>query len=84
MTKTAKYNFYTMNIIESIAPFDIETRKGFDFHHIEDALATVDDVEKTKPEFVYEIIAMKLVILLWSTIHIKKRTRRTNVCAFPK
>ena len=61
MTKTAKYNFYTMNIIESIAPFDIETRKGFDFHQIENALATVDEVEKTKPEFVYEIIAMKLV-----------------------
>ena len=50
-----------MNIIESIAPFDIETRKGFDFHQIENALATVDEVEKTKPEFVYEIIAMRLV-----------------------
>ena len=41
-----------MNIIESIAPFDVETRKGFDFHQIENALATVDEVEKkVLPEF---------------------------------
>lgn len=50
-----------MNIIESIAPFDVETRKGFDFHQIVNALATVDEVEKMKPEFVYEKIAMELV-----------------------
>ena len=50
-----------MNIIESIAPFDVETRKGFDFHEIVNALATVDEVEKMKPEFVYEKIAMELV-----------------------
>lgn len=50
-----------MNIIESIAPFDIETRKGFDFHQIVNTLATVDEVEKMKPEFVYEKIAMELV-----------------------
>ena len=50
-----------MNIIESIAPFDVETRKGFDFYQIESALATVDEIEKKKPDFVYEIIAMKLV-----------------------
>lgn len=50
-----------MNIIESIAPFDIETRKGFDFYQIESSLATVDEIEKRKPDFGYEIIAMKLV-----------------------
>ena len=50
-----------MNIIESIAPFDVEIRKGFDFHQIVNALATVDEVEKMKPEFVYEKIAMELV-----------------------
>ena len=50
-----------MTIIESIAPFDIETRKGFDFYQIESSLATVDEIEKRKPDFGYEIIAMKLV-----------------------
>lgn len=50
-----------MNIIESIAPFDVENRKGFDFHQVESALVTVGEAEKAKPEFMYEITAMKLV-----------------------
>ena len=50
-----------MNIIESIAPFDVETRKGFDFHEIVNALYTVDYVVIMNPEFVYEKISMEFV-----------------------
>ena len=50
-----------MNIIGSIAPFDVETRKGFDPHQVGSALETIEEEEKTKPEFMYEITAMRLV-----------------------
>lgn len=50
-----------MDITEALAPFDIEGKKNFSYLDVDTALTAVDESEKSKPEYEYEMTAMRLM-----------------------
>ena len=50
-----------MEINQVLSSFDIIGRKGFDFSQVASELISVDEKEKKKPEFRYEVVAMQLI-----------------------
>lgn len=50
-----------MEINQVLSSFDIIGRKGFELSQVASELILVDETEKKKPEFRYEVVAMQLI-----------------------
>ena len=50
-----------MEINDVLSLFNIDSRKGFDLSKVASELSSVDEAEKVKPEFKYEVVAMQLM-----------------------